>query len=137
MRIMGLDVGDKNIGVALSDALQMIAHGRPTLRRSTLAADLQYLGRLALENEVERIVVGNPLHLGGRESQQGKKIARFATKLSKTVGLPVILWDERLTSFAAEQHLEEAGLNWRERKKQVDKIAAMFILQDYLDCHKP
>ena len=74
---------------------------------------------------------------GGRESPQSRKIARFATKLSKTLGIPVILWDERLTSFAAEQHLEETGLKWRDRKKHVDKVAAMFILQDYLDSQKP
>ena len=136
MRIMALDVGDRNIGVAISDALQMTAQGKSTLRRSSWEADLQYLRRLIMENEVDRIVVGNPLHMGGQASRQGKKIAQFATKLSKTLGLPVILWDERLTSFAAEQHLEEAGLKWRERKKHVDRIAAMFILQDYLDCHR-
>jgi putative Holliday junction resolvase len=137
MRIMGLDVGDKNIGVAVSDALLLTAQGRPTLRRTTLEADLRYLRLLAMENEVEKIVVGNPLHMGGEAGRQSKKVARFATKLSKTLGLPVILWDERLTSLAAEQHLEEAGLKWRDRKKHVDKIAAMFILQDYLDSHKP
>ena len=137
MRIMALDVGDKNIGIAVSDALLLTAQGRSTLRRTTLEGDLHYLHQLAMENEVERIIVGNPLHMGGQVSQQSKKISRFATKLSKTSGLPVILWDERLTSFAAEQHLEEAGLKWRERKKHVDKIAAMFILQDYLDSHKP
>ena len=134
---MGLDVGDRNIGVAVSDALLLTAQGRTTLRRSTLEADLHHLRQTAVENEVERIVVGNPLHMGGQASRQSKKVARFATKLSKTLGLPVILWDERLTSFAAEQHLEEAGLKWRERKKHVDKIAAMFILQDYLDSQKP
>jgi putative Holliday junction resolvase len=133
---MGLDVGDKNIGVAISDALLLTAQGRPTLRRSTLEADLHYLRQVAMENDVEKVVVGNPLHMRGEASNQSRKIARFARKLSKTLGLPVILWDERLTSFAAEQHLEEAGLKWRDRKKHVDKIAAMFILQDYLDNHK-
>jgi len=137
MRIMGLDVGDKNIGIAVSDALHTIAQGRPTLRRTSWESDLRFLRRLVEENEVETIVVGKPLHMGGQESRQSQKIARFATKLSKTLGLPVILWDERLTSFAAEQHLEEAGLKWRDRKKHVDRIAAMFILQDYLDGHHP
>ena len=137
MRIMGLDVGDRNIGVAISDSLMLTAQGRPTLRRTSLQADLQYLQAVAEENEVSKVVVGKPLHMNGQESPQSKKVARFATKLSKTLSLPVILWDERLTSFAAEQHLEEAGLKWRERKKHVDKVAAMFILQDYLDNHKP
>src|SRR5688572_3882682 len=137
MRVMGLDVGDRNIGVAVSDALLMTAQGRPTLKRSNLQTDLEYLRRVAEENEVSKVVVGKPLHMDGRESPQSRKVAKFATKLSKTTGLPVILWDERLTSFAAEQHLEEAGLNWRERRKHVDKLAAMFILQDYLDSLKP
>jgi putative Holliday junction resolvase len=133
MRIMGLDVGERNIGVAVSDSLLLTAQGRPTLRRTTWKTDVDYLRRIVQEEDVQRIVVGNPLHLGGQESAQSRKIAQFATKLSKTLGLPVILWDERLTSVAAEQHLEEAGLKWQERKKYVDKIAAMMILQDYLD----
>jgi putative Holliday junction resolvase len=134
---MALDVGDRNIGVAVSDALLLTAQGRPTLRRTSWEADLQYLRRVAEDNEVSKIVVGKPLHMDGRTSPQSQKVSRFATKLSKSLGLPVILWDERLTSFAAEKHLEEAGLNWRNRRKHVDKVAAMFILQDYLDSLKP
>jgi putative Holliday junction resolvase len=137
MRIMGLDVGDRNIGVAISDPLLLTAQGRPTLRRTSWQADLQTLKTIAEESEVAKIVVGKPLHMDGQESPQSRKVARFAMKLSKTLGLPVILWDERLTSFAAEQHLEEAGLKWRDRRKHVDKVAAMFILQDYLDNQKP
>jgi putative holliday junction resolvase len=136
MRVMALDVGDRNIGVAVSDALLLTAQGRPTLKRTSWEADVQQLRRVAEENEVGKIIVGKPLHMDGRDSPQSRKIAKFATKLSKTLSLPVILWDERLTSFAAEQHLEEAGLGWRDRKKHVDKVAAMFILQDYLDSLK-
>ena len=137
MRVMALDVGDRNIGVAVSDALQLTAQGRPTLRRTSWEADIQHLRRVAEDNEVVKIVVGKPLHMDGRDSPQSRKVAQFARKLSKSLSLPVILWDERLTSFAAEQHLEEAGLNWRNRRKHVDKVAAMFILQDYLDSLKP
>jgi putative Holliday junction resolvase len=133
---MALDVGDKNIGVAVSDALLLTAQGRPTVKRTSWEADVQQLRRVAEENEVGKIIVGKPLHMDGRDSPQSRKITKFATKLSKTLSLPVILWDERLTSFAAEQHLEEAGLGWRDRKKHVDKVAAMFILQDYLDSLK-
>jgi putative Holliday junction resolvase len=136
MRIMALDVGDRNIGVAVSDALQLTAQGRATIRRTSWESDLQHLRLLTEENEVTKIVVGKPLHMDGRVSPQSRKVATFARRLSKTLGLPVILWDERLTSFAAEQHLEEAGLKWRDRKKHVDKVAAMFILQDYLDSLK-
>ena len=137
MRIMALDVGDRKIGVAVSDSLLLTAQARPTLYRKDLEQDLRRLGQLAQENEVSKIVIGKPLHMDGRESRQSGKIARFARKLSKTLGLPIIFWDERLTSFAAEQHLEEMGLNWRKRREQVDKIAAMFILQSYLDSRKP
>jgi putative Holliday junction resolvase len=133
MRVMGLDVGDKTIGIAISDALLMTAQGRPTLRRTKLESDMKHLRDLALENEVDRIVVGNPLHMSGDESRQSQKVGQFARKLNKSLGLPVELWDERLTSFAAEQHLEEMGLKWRERRRHVDRIAAMLILQSYLD----
>jgi putative holliday junction resolvase len=137
MRVMALDVGDKNIGVAVSDALLLTAQGRSTLRRTSWEADLQYLRKMVEDDEVSKIVVGKPLHMDGRDSPQSRKVAKFAMKLSKSLSLPVILWDERLTSFAAEQHLQEAGLNWRNRRKHVDKVAAMFILQDYLDSLKP
>lgn len=137
MRVMGLDVGDRKIGVAVSDALLLTAQGRPTLKRTTWQADVEYLRKVAEDNEVSKVIVGKPLHMDGRESPQSRKVTQFATRLSKSLSLPVIFWDERLTSFAAEQHLEEAGLNWRDRRKHVDKVAAMFILQDYLDSLKP
>jgi putative holliday junction resolvase len=133
MRIMALDVGDKTIGIAISDALLLTAQSRPTLRRKNLKSDIELLQRLAVDNEVHEIIVGQPLHMDGRESPQSQKVARFAEELRKVVDLPIVFWDERLTSFEAEQHLQEMGLNWRQRREQVDKIAAMIILQNYLD----
>lgn len=133
MRIMALDVGEKTIGVAISDALLLTAQARQTIHRKDIAADLEVLRRLVQENEVHEIVVGQPLHMSGKESSQSQKVGRFARELQKKMDIPVVFWDERLTSFAAEQHLEEMGLNWRKRRKHVDKIAAMIILQDYLD----
>jgi putative Holliday junction resolvase len=130
---MALDVGDKTIGVAISDALLMTAQARPTLRRKDLKTDLEALRRIVEENEVSEIVIGQPLHMDGRQSAQSEKVARFAEKLHEILDLPIVFWDERLTSFAAEQHLEEMGLNWRERRKHVDKVAAMIILQNYLE----
>jgi putative Holliday junction resolvase len=130
---MALDVGDKTIGIAISDALLMTAQARPTLRRKDLKTDIETLRRLVEENEVSEIVIGQPLHMDGRQSAQSEKVARFAEKLHEILDLPIVFWDERLTSFAAEQHLEEMGLNWRERRKHVDKIAAMIILQNYLE----
>jgi putative holliday junction resolvase len=133
MRVMALDVGDKTIGVAVSDALLLTAQSRPTIRRKNLTSDVETLRRLAMENEVHEIVVGQPFHMNGKESPQSQKVARFVDELHKVLDLPVIFWDERLTSFEAEQHLEQLGLNWRQRREQVDKIAAMIILQNYLD----
>jgi putative Holliday junction resolvase len=133
MRVMGLDVGDKTIGIAISDELLLTAQGRPTIRRKNLKSDLEVIRRLALENDVQELVVGQPLHMDGSPSAQGRKVERFVEELRQTVDLPIVFWDERLTSFAAEQHLEQMGLNWRQRRQQVDKIAAMIILQNYLD----
>ena len=133
MRVMALDVGDKTIGVAISDALLLTAQTRPTIQRKNLKSDIDILGRLIDDNEVHEIVVGQPLHMNGKESRQSQKVARFAGELQKKFDIPVVFWDERLTSFAAEQHLEEMGLNWRKRREHVDKIAAMIILQNYLD----
>jgi len=137
MRIMALDVGDKNIGVAISDSMLLTAQSRPTIKRSRMDADISLLKKLAIENEVHEIVVGEPLHMDGRQSPQSQKIARFAQKLRHVTGIPVVFWDERLTSFAAEQHLEELGVSWRKRRDHVDKIAAMLILQSYLDRRRP
>ncbi len=133
MRVMALDVGDKTIGVAISDALLLTAQARPTLRRKNLHADIEALQRLAIENEVHEIIVGQPLHMSGKPSPQSEKVARFAEELHKVLNIPIVFCDERLTSVAAEEHLQEMGLNWRQRREHVDKIAAMIILQNYLD----
>src|SRR5215470_17410089 len=133
MRVMALDVGDRNIGIAISDALLLTAQSRPTLRRKDLQSDLEGIRQLSEKNEVHEIVVGQPLHMDGRESPQSQKVARFVEELHKVLDLPIVFWDERLTSFEAEQHLEQMGLKWRQRREHVDKIAAMIILQNYLD----
>ena len=130
---MALDVGNKTIGVSVSDALLLTAQARPTLRRKDLKSDIEAIRRIAIENEVHEIVVGQPLHMNGTESAQSVKVGHFGDQLHKVLDLPIVYWDERLTSFAAEQHLEEMGLKWRQRRKHVDKIAAMIILQNYLD----
>lgn len=134
---MALDVGDKTIGVAISDAMLLTAHGKPTIKRSSLESDLARIRKLAEEYEVHQIVVGQPLHMDGRPSPQSRKIARFAAQLQQSANIPIIFWDERLTSFAAEEHLEAIGLNWRKRREHVDRVAAMLILQSYLDRPRP
>jgi putative Holliday junction resolvase len=133
MRVMALDVGDRRIGIAISDDLLLTAQSRPTLRRKNEEADIETIRKLAVDNQVHEIVVGQPLHMDGSKSAQSEKTGRFAERLREAVSLPVVLWDERLTTFEAEQHLEQMGLNWRQRREHVDKVAAMIILQNYLD----
>ena len=133
---MALDVGDKRIGIAISDALLLTAQARPTLQRKSMETDVESLRRIVAENEVHEILIGHPVHMNGRESRQSQKVAEFGEALRVALALPVVYWDERLTSFAAEQHLEEMGLNWRQRRRHVDKIAAMIILQSYLDSRR-
>src|SRR5262249_31946419 len=125
MRVMALDVGDKTIGISVSDEMLLTAQARPTLRRKDVRFDIETIRQLALENDVQEVVIGQPLHMDGRESPQSQKVARFAEQLQKSLDLPIIFWDERLTSFEAEQHLKHMGLNWRKRREQVDKVAAM------------
>ena len=132
MRTMALDVGDRRIGIAISDALGLTVQGRPTLTRTNVGADIEHIRRLVAENEVGRLVVGHPLHMDGASSPQSEKTEAFAERLKKVLPVPVALWDERLTSFAAEQHLEELGLDWRARRRHVDEVAAVLILEDYL-----
>jgi len=117
----------------MSDALLLTAQPRSTIHRKNLQRDIEILRRLVEDDEVHQIVVGQPLHMDGKESRQSQKVRTFADELQKQLNIPIVFWDERLTSFAAEQHLEEMGLNWRQRREHVDKIAAMIILQNYLD----
>lgn len=133
MRIMALDVGDRRIGVAISDELRLTIHGCPTLQRAGLSRDIESIRRLVHDNEVSEIVLGHPLHMDGSASPQSMKVEQFADRLRSALSTPIVLWDERLTSYAAEEHLRQQGLSWRERKAQIDKYSAIMILQSYLD----
>ena len=131
-RTLALDVGDRRIGVAITDLLGVGVHPRPTYERTDLEADVEFIRRLAHREEVAEIVVGHPRRLDGSRSRQTEKTEAFAARLRAVVTVPVVLWDERLTSFAAEQHLESLGLDWRARRRRVDQVAAVLILEDYL-----
>ena len=136
MRIMGLDFGSRTVGVAISDPLGITAQGVETVERpqeNKLRRTLARLEELIGEYQVEKIVVGCPRHMNGDFGERAEKSEAFAEKLSARTGLPVVLWDERLTTVAAERVLEEAGVRRERRKDYVDKIAAVFILQGYLD----
>ena len=133
-RIMGLDVGDKTIGVALSDLLGWTAQGLETIRRIGIKKDLQRLEEIIKEYEVNKIVVGLPKNMNGTIGPQGEKVLEFNERLEKRFNnIEIVPWDERLTTVAAERSLIEADVSRKKRKEVIDKIAAVYILQGYLD----
>ena len=133
MRILGLDVGDKRIGVAVCDALMIAAHGVCVYQRKDEARDLDYFKALAKEREIERLVIGLPKNMDGSIGFQAQATQAFGDALEKHCGIPVVYWDERLTSAFALQTLRDTGASRKQRKQAVDKVAAVHILQSYLD----
>ena len=133
MRIMGLDVGEKRIGIAISDPMGWTAQGHSVLQRSVLEADVKNIGKLCRDYEVEKIVVGLPLNMDGSIGPKALEVQEFAQLLEKDLGINIAYWDERLTTKSAERILLEANLSRRRRKQVIDKMAAVHILQTYLD----
>jgi putative Holliday junction resolvase len=129
---MALDVGDRRIGIAVTDALGLTVQGRPTFLRRSLAEDVGHIEDLVRENAVSLLVVGHPTHMDGARTRQTEKTEAFAERLRSALGIRVVLWDERLTSVAAEEQLGSMGLSWRKRRRHVDELAATLILEDYL-----
>jgi putative pre-16S rRNA nuclease len=132
-RVLGLDVGSKTIGVAISDPLGITAQGLETIRRKNKRLDFEQLARLLREYQVREIVVGYPLRLSGAEGRQSEKMQAFAEELRNKFGLPVHLWDERLTSSQANRVLREAELSIKKRGEAVDRMAAVLILQSWME----
>ena len=136
MRIMGLDFGSKTVGVAISDPLLITAQGIEIIRRkdeNKLRQTCARIEELIVSNEVSEIVLGYPKNMNDTLGERVEKTLAFKEMLERRTGLPVHLWDERLTTVAADKAMIEAGLRREERKEHVDKIAAIFILQGYLD----
>ena len=136
MRVLGLDFGSKTVGVAVSDELMLTAQGLEIIRRESpnkLRRTLARIAQLTEEYQAERIVLGYPKNMNGTEGERCEKTKDFAELLKKRTNLPVELWDERLTTVAAEQTMKESGIRREKRKEYVDEIAAMLILQGYLD----
>ena len=133
MRILGLDYGEKRIGVAVCDELGITAQGLPTLIRQTKKHDLEILSRWVQDYSIQKIVIGYPLRLDGSEGIQCEKVNRFTRLLEKTFLLPVMKWPETLSTKEAEEILMSSGVGWRKRKEKVDQLAACLILQSYLD----
>lgn len=132
-RILGLDVGDKTIGVAVSDLLQITAQGVTTIRREGKKKDFLELKELIDEYNIKRIVVGLPKNMDGTIGPQGEKVIDFAKKVENKFKIEIIYIDERLTTVSAERILIEGDVSREKRKKVIDKVAATYILQFYLD----
>ena len=133
MRILGLDVGDRRIGVAVSDELALFAQGLFVLERRNLDVDVAALQEVMSDYDVSRIVVGMPRNMNGSYGPQAEKTAAFMDRLEQSCNLPCIAWDERLTTQQAERVLIAANQRRRKRKTVRDKLAAQLILQSYLD----
>lgn len=133
MRIMSLDVGSRTIGIACSDALLMTAQGIETIRRTSLEKDFNRLQELIAEYEVHELVVGMPKNMNGTKGERAEKTEEFVEKMKEVIDLPVTYWDERLSTVMAERQLIAADVSRKKRKSVIDKMAAVVILQGYLD----
>lgn len=132
-RVLGLDVGSRRIGIAISDPLGLTAQGLPTLQRQNKRLDFEQLAKIISDYNISEIVVGYPLRLSGMEGIQSEKMQLFAEELRKKFRLPVHLWDERLTSTQANRLLRETDLSIKKRGQAVDRMAAMLILQNWME----
>lgn len=130
---MGLDVGDKTIGVALSDSMGITAQPLKTIRRKGYEKDFEELMQIIESNSVDEIISGLPKNMNGTLGPQGEKVIKFIERLQKAIDIKVEYWDERLTTVAAQKALIEADMSREKRKKVVDMVAAALILQGYLD----
>jgi len=133
MRILGIDYGEKRIGLAVSDELEITARGISVIERKSKKADMEAISSAVSEYGVDRIVVGYPLRLDGSAGIQCGKVDRFIASLREVVAVPVITWDETLSTKQAEELMREAGVKRKKKRGMVDRIAAGFILQDYLN----
>ena len=132
-RIIALDVGIRRIGLALSDPLRITAQGLETLVRKNLRHDVWKLSQLAKQHEARMFLVGHPLHMSGDAGRQAHLVEEFSAKLEQRTGVPVKLWDERLTTVQAGRVLRSSGISIEKRAKAVDRLSAVLILQSYLD----
>lgn len=130
---MALDVGSRTIGIACSDALLMTAQGIETIRRTSLENDFKRLSELISEYEVHELVVGMPKNMNGTKGERAEKTEEFVEKMKAVIDLPITFWDERLSTVMAERQLIAADVSRKKRKDVIDKMAAVVILQGYLD----
>lgn len=135
-RIMGLDIGDKTIGVAVSDIMGLTAQGVTTIKRIGKKKDIEAIKKIIEEKQVNKIVSGLPKNMNGTVGPQGEKVQKFCELLKEETNLPIEFWDERLSTVAAERSLIEGNVRRENRKKVIDMLAAVIILQGYLDLQR-
>jgi putative Holliday junction resolvase len=136
MRILGLDVGDKKIGISLSDSSQSIAHALMVYRRSSLEKDLKELKKVVDENSIGEIVIGLPKDLSGAIGKKATEVIAFAQEIHKYTAINTIFWDERFSTNEANRVFEMAQVSHKKRKPYIDMMASQIILQGYLDAQK-
>jgi putative Holliday junction resolvase len=135
-RVLALDLGKRRIGLALSDELRLTAQGLETMLRTNIREDLARLSGLASERNVSVIVIGNPLHMSGHEGRQAEHARDFGGRLQAASSIPVEFWDERLTTVEAQRVLRQSGISSEKRAKAVDRLAAVILLESYLDSRR-
>lgn len=133
MRILGIDYGDKNIGLAVSDELSITAHPLKSYKAKNKNEDMKFFKDLIKKYHTTKIVIGLPLRMNGSEGSRVEKTKKFASWLKKSLDIPIIYWDERLTTKQASQIMREKGLSNKKKKEQVDQISAVLILSSYLE----
>ena len=133
MRILGIDYGEKRIGLALSDPSNTVAQSLKVVNRNRTPSWLGEIKEIIDENKVEKIVIGLPKNMNGSIGEKGKEVLAFVKVLEKAISVPIVTWDERLTTVSAEKVLLQADLSRRKRKDILDKLSACIILQNYLD----
>ena len=137
MRVLGIDPGARRVGLALSDDEGRIASPHATLQVTSVGAVAAAIARAAAELQVERLVMGLPLRLDGSEGEAARRVRALAAQLGERCALPIVLWDERLSTRAAERALREGGVRGPRQRALVDQVAAALLLQSYLDAQRP
>ncbi len=137
MRVLALDVGSKRIGVAISDPLGITAQGLPTIARSPDGREIEEIAAIVETYRCERVVVGLPRRTDGTCGPEATEVMDFVERLKERIDVPVIAWDERFTTVMAEKALLEADMSRKKRRRVIDKVSAVLILQSYLDSQKP
>lgn len=136
-RLLGLDIGETTIGIAISDLRHSIATPNQTILRKKLSKDIEQLKTIIETNKIGGLIIGNPINMDGSEGRRSQSIRTFTINISKVFSIPMLLWDERMSTMAVERVMLEADMSRKRRAELVDKLAASYILQGYLDATRP